>query len=524
MKMININKIEKKQLVLISILIIQIFIMIFLGQDKNGFFMDEISTYELSNSFYDPFNCWDADYYNQWKSPDYYISYLETHEGTQFRYDSVYYNQSLDVHPPLYYYLLHTVCSFFPDKFTKWFGIGLNIAIYIITNIFLFQISKKYFKDEWLWYVPTLLYGFSVAAASTVMLIRMYMLMTLFVVLLLYVHTYYVFDLNTLDKKTFILCSVATWLGASTQYFYIYIAFFFTVFTCIWFIAKKQFKTMIKYAMSMFCGIILLCITFPPVFKHVFSGYRGTETIKNLTSFSDKSDTIKGYLHVIFNQMFAGLGVNIPFVIDGIIILIILAVSCKLIYQKKQYGIAVILMTVICYFFMISLGVSGVITRHLYCIYPLIALLTVWILAYFLSGVTGKLVTRCIIIIFSIIICFVGYVSKEVEWVYSDGDYALFLADYHHEIPAVFLCDMGFEPFSNYFEMAEYDSFAVVRYANAEMVASLLEQKNNPNQFIIYVVNDQKGKEMVDFTVKNCGYSKIEQLNVYNGTVCYLIS
>ena len=133
MKMININKIEKKQLVLISILIIQIFIMIFLGQDKNGFFMDEISTYELSNSFYDPFNCWDADYYNQWKSPDYYISYLETHEGTQFRYDSVYYNQSLDVHPPLYYYLLHTVCSFFPDKFTKWFGIGLNIAIYIIT-------------------------------------------------------------------------------------------------------------------------------------------------------------------------------------------------------------------------------------------------------------------------------------------------------------------------------------------------------------------------------------------------------
>ena len=520
----KINKISKEQLLLIILLITQVFTMIIWGQNKQGFFMDEISTYGLSNSYYNPFTNWNADYYNEWKTTDYYMSYVETHEGTQFRYDSVYYNQSIDVHPPLYYYLLHTVCSFFPDQFTKWFGIGLNIVFYLIANILIFKISKKYFQDKWLWYIPVLFYGFSIVAASTVMFIRMYMLMTLLVLFLLYVHTYYVFDQDTLDKKSMILCAIATWLGSSTQYFFIYIAFFLTVFTCIWFAIKKQFKVMIKYALSMLCGIILLAITFPPMFKHVFSGYRGVETINNLTSFSDKSTAIKEYLYVIFNGMFAGLGTNIPIVITGIAALLILVIAGKIVYDRKQYGIAVIIMTIICYFVMIAVGVSGVVSRHLYCIYPLIAIVAVWIFASILSTRTSKAVTRIITIIFSIVICFVGYVNKDVEWLYQGGDYAKFLAYYNRETPAIFLCDMGYESSSNYFEMAEYDSFAVVRYESEDILSQLLEQKNNPMQLIIYVVNDQRGSEMVNEVAMQYGYAEIKQLNLYNGTLCYLLT
>ena len=227
----KINKISKEQLLLIILLITQVFTMIIWGQNKQGFFMDEISTYGLSNSYYNPFTNWNADYYNEWKTPDYYMSYVETHEGTQFRYDSVYYNQSIDVHPPLYYYLLHTVCSFFPDQFTKWFGIGLNIVFYLIANILIFKISKKYFQDKWLWYIPVLFYGFSIVAASTVMFIRMYMLMTLLVLFLLYVHTYYVFDQDTLDKKindTMCYCNMVGF--EYTVLFYLYCVFFNSIY------------------------------------------------------------------------------------------------------------------------------------------------------------------------------------------------------------------------------------------------------------------------------------------------------
>lgn len=47
-----------------------IFTMIIIGQNKQGFFMDEISTYGLANSFYEPFNNWTPEYYNQWNSSE----------------------------------------------------------------------------------------------------------------------------------------------------------------------------------------------------------------------------------------------------------------------------------------------------------------------------------------------------------------------------------------------------------------------------------------------------------------------
>ncbi|MFR6590175.1 MAG: hypothetical protein ACLURV_08710 [Gallintestinimicrobium sp.] len=38
--------------------------------------------------------------------------------------------QTYDVHPPFYYLPLHTVCSLFPGRFSKWSGIGLNIVLF----------------------------------------------------------------------------------------------------------------------------------------------------------------------------------------------------------------------------------------------------------------------------------------------------------------------------------------------------------------------------------------------------------
>ena len=212
MQRIRLGRGDKKIYILVLILMAQVFTMIIIGQNKQGFFMDEISTYGLANSFYEPFNNWTPEYYNQWNSSEYYFSYVETHDETQFRYDSVYYNQSQDVHPPLYYYFLHTICSFFPDQFSKWFGIGLNIACYLVVNILIYCTSRRYFKEERMSYIPVLFYGFSIAAASTVMLIRMYMLMTMFAMLLLYVHTAYIFKEEILSRKSLALCVITTWL------------------------------------------------------------------------------------------------------------------------------------------------------------------------------------------------------------------------------------------------------------------------------------------------------------------------
>ena len=56
-----------------------------------------------------------------WNSPEDFNEYLAVSPDDRFDYAQVYENQIIDAsHPPLYYALVHTVCSFFPGVFSKW--------------------------------------------------------------------------------------------------------------------------------------------------------------------------------------------------------------------------------------------------------------------------------------------------------------------------------------------------------------------------------------------------------------------
>lgn len=123
---------------------------------KEGFFADELYSYGLSNSDYAPFLSW---YYNGERaysgtsaehiySREDFMSYVAVQEGQRFDYASVYYNQTQDVHPPVFYFLLHTVCSLFPGSFTKWTGLGLNFALFGGTIAALYALGMEILKGR----------------------------------------------------------------------------------------------------------------------------------------------------------------------------------------------------------------------------------------------------------------------------------------------------------------------------------------------------------------------------------------
>ena len=97
---------------------------------KDGRHSDEIWSYGLANSYYQPFvyqragvhidDCQMEDIINteQWITGETFRNYITVQPDQRFAYGSVYSNQTLDHHPPLYYALLHTVCSFFPNQFS----------------------------------------------------------------------------------------------------------------------------------------------------------------------------------------------------------------------------------------------------------------------------------------------------------------------------------------------------------------------------------------------------------------------
>lgn len=122
---------------------------------KKGYDSDEVWSYALSNSYYRPFlettAGWnmaytkeDTHYISEWFNGSVYHDYITVQKGQQFSYDSVWYNQANDVHPPLYYAIIHTICSFSPDIYSPWFALSVNYAAFILVMLLLFWLCFYY--------------------------------------------------------------------------------------------------------------------------------------------------------------------------------------------------------------------------------------------------------------------------------------------------------------------------------------------------------------------------------------------
>ena len=160
-------------------------LMASIGARKDGFDIDEFFTYGLANSYHQPFLNTETGH---WISGKAFSDYL-TASGHAHEYLNVYENQIADVHPPLYYLFVHAVCSVFRNPpFTKWTGIGLNLFFFSLTQLGLLLLSARLLSDgERLTLTPSallpgLLYGLGAGAASSVVFIRMYAMMTMWAV------------------------------------------------------------------------------------------------------------------------------------------------------------------------------------------------------------------------------------------------------------------------------------------------------------------------------------------------------
>ncbi|MCR5649912.1 MAG: glycosyltransferase family 39 protein [Lachnospiraceae bacterium] len=184
------------------VIFISCVIVIFYGYRKSGFFLDEIYSYGLSNSHYAPFlrDVKDGEIREKVFLRQELLDYV-TVGKIKFDYKSVYYNQTRDVHPPFYYWILNMISSVFPFTFSKWIGIGVNLIFFVITLASLFFLTYKMFDDYRISGVVAVLYGTSKAAISTAVMIRMYMLMTMFTVLL----TLCVYEIREGEKRRKIL-------------------------------------------------------------------------------------------------------------------------------------------------------------------------------------------------------------------------------------------------------------------------------------------------------------------------------
>ena len=198
-----------------------------------------------------------------------FLHYLTVQKGEQFRYDSVWYNQSIDMHPPLYFTLLHTISSFFPDTFSKWFGYVINIAAMAVGQVFLYKLGKTASKSKVFGLLLCVMWGFSCGFINLNVFVRMYSLVTMFGILYLYYHCRLYYGEGTV-KSNLIKIGIFAFLGALTHHYFLVAAFGIAACYCFYYLFKKQFRMMFAYALTMLGSIGLSIAVFPATIHHLF--------------------------------------------------------------------------------------------------------------------------------------------------------------------------------------------------------------------------------------------------------------
>ena len=92
---------------------------------KTGFHYDEYYSYYSSNV-----SVGLAPSDREWKTGESIRNEFQVLPEERFRFRDVVRMQTYDVHPPVYYLLLHAVCSLTLGIFTKWSGLALNLLFF----------------------------------------------------------------------------------------------------------------------------------------------------------------------------------------------------------------------------------------------------------------------------------------------------------------------------------------------------------------------------------------------------------
>ena len=255
---------------------------------KQGMFIDEIYTYGLSNSSYRPFLC-GTDKYGRIEhsvvTREELLDYVSISGDEGFDFGSVYFNQVHDVHPPLYYWLFNIVSTLARDSFTKWIGLALDGALYLLAVGLLWVLVRKLGGGPYTGAAVAVLYGLSVIGLSTMIMIRMYVLMTLLTVLLMVLVAELMREFR---PRTCVLIGLTLLAGLLTQYYFVFYAFFLCAAYVLRALGKRQYRALAWFVPCALVGAASLLLVFPAALNHLFSGelVSGESAVDNLKSFA----------------------------------------------------------------------------------------------------------------------------------------------------------------------------------------------------------------------------------------------
>ncbi|GAB7141073.1 hypothetical protein RsTz2092_10340 [Deferribacterales bacterium RsTz2092] len=152
-------------------------------------------------------------------------------------------------HSITHYIQLHLASMLFPNTFSYWLGVLLNIPYYLGTCILLYVISRRFLSGR-LALLPLVFYGFSAAGIYTPTFARSYMLSAFFCVLSIYL-LLNMLDGSRLTKRFYLLLALTFFLGFDAHNYFLLWFAGISVVPVVLLFYRKRFMDIAKCAVAL---------------------------------------------------------------------------------------------------------------------------------------------------------------------------------------------------------------------------------------------------------------------------------
>lgn len=511
-----------KALVLAAIIVVQTVIYTVAGAGKAYFHMDEIYSYGLSN--HERVQIYETEgFYDSWHGGEYYDEYLTVGKDERGKLAPVYENQKNDVHPPLFYLLLRLGMEMTLGQFSKWTGIILNILISGVNTVVLWLVIRKMTtsqkkleqKQEIRALILTAVVAWSLMAVSTVIYIRMYMLLTLWVSLTTWLHLKLMERQGSAEKGwgIYVMLGVVELLGALTQYYYwFYLAAWFMVMV-VRYVRQKQWQNLGYYAGTVIgAGLVSLAI-WPFAISHMFFGYRGGGVMTTLLQPLTLLANLWNYVGILDEYVFQRLLL--------IIVMILLLVGAVVIRKQKRLKddegevMGTVLIPTLFYLTIVAAASPFAALRYVAPVCGLLMVITLWSLWRLIEGVMGERRASWVmgagLVVFSVVMPI--YAGLEPDVSYSERAAWVEKAEELQDVPGLYLMKTGDDwgILNDILLLREMKQTYVAKDVTQEReIKQILAGKDLDKGLVVWINDGQDNERVLEMVKAATGLEKIE--------------
>lgn len=474
-------------------LLLHIAFAVCLGLYKIDYHCDERYTFGLANTSIQ-LEIEDGKIYHDFSL---YNDYMSVKDMERFDYKDVWKNQAEDVHPPFYYVVIHTICSFFPKQYNKWFGLFPNIIFMLLTDFLMFRLAGCIFKDNRLALITTVAAGTTKLAMNMVLFIRMYAMMTFFVVGISLIFALY-FDRKK-DWKFYTGCYLFAVGGIMTQYYYLIYLFFLCMFFCVHLSIQKRWGEVVRFIIT-FLAVGGSCIfIFPAMIKQILNSGRGGQAFEAIHTLDNYGKYLKKYYEILNVDIFGGL---LTYVVVVFALFIIVAIGKKGLKKcvKKLNSVPVMLLFAgLSYTALIAKIAPYRTDRYIMPIGWILVLFFIWFLFFGIITVwkidSKALLGGSVLILF---LCMGVNALKLSDWQYyytfQWKQPVLDTVRNYKNCFAICVYEQSYKILNNVEELKEFNDYVFVR---PEGLKKLLEEREI-EQTVLYAVNVQDEEFVID--------------------------